>query len=188
MAKLQPNDYAGEKLIMPHPSLLYTVVSASFLMATTSRADEKNAFNCMERLAVPRYPLIARQASLEGTVELEVHLDVEARKVRKSIRSKANPILKEAVDDAAARASFLDHCSGQEIRLLFVFQLELQADPKLYDPGDVVLQSPNRITIKAARFPLNASSPVRRHYVPRTQSHTTVATGPTTGTRSPPIQ
>jgi TonB family protein len=130
---------------------------------TNSHAEEdQKAFTCLEQLTIPKYPLIARQARREGIVELLVRIGDTGR-TENSTRSDANILLQEAVMDAANRAKFSGRCAGYEIRMAFIFELNLQADPRTADDGTITLESPNKITIRAAPFPLSGSGSQRKN-------------------------
>jgi TonB family protein len=127
------------------------------ITATSYAEEDQTPFACLEQFTVPRYPSLARQARIQGAVTLQVKVG-EAGRTEKLILSEAHNLLKQTVEDAAATAKFSSKCAGREIRVVFSFELDLEARPRNFDDGSVILQCPNRITIRAAPFPLSGSS------------------------------
>lgn len=133
------------------------LIGSMLSIASSCYAEEDEAaFACLDQFVLPKYPSLARQARVHGIVTLHVQF-VKGGTTEKSILSEAHNLLKQAVKDAAATANFSSKCAGREIRVVFSFELDLEARPRNFDDGSIILQSPNRIIIRAAPFPLSGS-------------------------------
>lgn len=117
-------------------------------------------FACIEELTIPKYPALARQARLQGQVEVRVALN-ESGKAIKTINSSAAPLLRQAVEKALDASRFSVSCPTHEFTIVFAFELDLDAPPKTPDEGTVVIRRTGTIVIRAVTFPLSGSTRVR---------------------------
>ena len=91
-------------------------------------ADETNA-SCIERLQMPVYPPLARQARLSGTYTVSVLLgpDASVQGISSEMESPISPSRKSifvpALEKSIRASSFLKGCSGKTVKLVFQFVL-----------------------------------------------------------------
>jgi TonB family protein len=83
---------------------------------------------CIERLEIPRYPALATQARIEGTITVSVLLAQQGsvQQVDTEVESsfgQAKSLFGSPVWKAISEAKFLPECSGKTIRLVFHFHL-----------------------------------------------------------------
>jgi len=116
-------------------------------------------FVCIEELTIPKYPALARQARLQGDVGVRVALN-ESGKAIKTINTSAAPLLRQAVADALDASRFSASCPRNEFTIVFTFELDLDAPPKTFDEGTVIIRGVGTIVIRAVRFPLSGSTSV----------------------------
>jgi TonB family protein len=89
---------------------------------------ESNAA-CIERLEAPRYPPLATQARIEGTLTVSVVLTTggKAAKVETEAVSKypqAKSLFGASVAKVIGEATFRPDCSGKAVKLVFHFDLQ----------------------------------------------------------------
>jgi len=113
-------------------------------------------FACIQELAVPKYPALARQARIQGIVEVRVELK-DSSKPATIIISDA-PLLRKAVANAMESSRFLETCTDNHFTIVFSFELDLSAPPRTFDEGAVVIRWPGTVIIRATRFPISGSS------------------------------
>jgi hypothetical protein len=108
---------------------------------------------CIEELAIPKYPTLARQARLQGVVEVRVeHKDpvVPATTIVSNIT-----LLRNAVAAAIATSRFRRSCVDTEFTIIFSFEIDPAAPPRATDDGTVIIRWPGTIIIRASGFPLS---------------------------------
>lgn len=102
----------------------------------------------MTRLELPRYPELARQASIEGQAEVVVDLDEHARVEWVKLR-RGNPLFEAEVAEPLRKSTFRIECGGKRLSLKLVFRLRstssVNADLR------VVLEPPDQVTLEANR-------------------------------------
>jgi TonB family protein len=129
---------------------------------------------CIEELTIPKYPPLARQARLQGQVEVRVALK-ESGKVIKTISTSAAPLLRQAVERALDASRFSVSCPHHEFSIVFAFELDLDAPPKTPDEGTVVIRRTGTIVIRASTFPLSGSM----RFLPKARPRGEAETQPT---------
>jgi hypothetical protein len=117
-------------------------------------AQDSNAA-CIERVQVPSYPPLARQAQVEGVLVVNVKLAPNATVKEVSAQSHLNvdrfaPILLEPIKKALRKSEFRRDCAGKSLVLVFEFRIE--GDPSNGREQDVSFGYPNRffITVRPA--------------------------------------
>lgn len=102
----------------------------------------------MTRLELPRYPLLARAASIEGQAEVVVDLDEHARVEWVKLR-RGHALFEGEVAESLRRSTFRIECGGKRLSLKLVFRLRstssVNADLR------VVLEPPDQVTLEANR-------------------------------------
>jgi outer membrane biosynthesis protein TonB len=96
--------------------------------------------SCIERLQMPRYPPLARQAAIQGSVKATVDLAPDA-----SIQMKlvGHRLLSQAVETAVRASRFRPGCGGKSVSLIFNFEFDS-------DPAKIVsFGYPNQFWISA---------------------------------------
>lgn len=107
---------------------------------------------CFERLQVPNYPLLARQARLSGTVRVEI-TDRKA-----TVIDTGTPrLLRQAVEAVLENAKVSHGCTSPS-RIDFVFVVDADLKPRSCDDGKATLVAPCRVVISASPFPLSGQS------------------------------
>ena len=106
-------------------------------MAQNPFEPETN-IGCVERLQMPAYPAMARQAQVEATITASVLLSpkptVQQQVITqfKSKTQRAAAILMPTVEKAIQEASFRFDCTGKTVVLIFDFKVagHASSDPK----------------------------------------------------------
>jgi hypothetical protein len=80
----------------------------------------------------------------------------EGERVRTSTESAAPKLLRQAIEKIAKSATVSQDCT--RLALEFVFDIDESWPRRTTDSGDIVLESPNRILIRAAPFPLSGET------------------------------
>lgn len=125
-------------------------------LGSTCLLNAQPNFACMEELTIPKYPALARQARLQGQVEVRVVFS-ESGKALRTINANATPLLRQAVEKALDASRFSLSCPMHEFTIVFAFELDLEAPPKTPDEGTVVIRRTGTIVIRAVTFPLSGS-------------------------------
>lgn len=111
--------------------------------------------SCVSELRIPEYSSLARQARLIGTAIVRI-VSGEEGEARKISVKGVHKLLERAVIDSIHASRFKAECKGQEIQLLFIFELDKPA--KQIDAGYVVFRPPNIFVIRAAYFPVSGQA------------------------------
>jgi hypothetical protein len=111
--------------------------------------DTFNA-TCVERLEIPAYPLLARQARLAGTLSVTVTLGSGARIENIAAKADLNNngaqgVLLIPVQNAIRTAHFREDCAGKQVILVFDFRIT--GDPSDRQQQEVAFGFPNRFRI-----------------------------------------
>lgn len=114
------------------------------------------SFGCLEELIAPKYPPLARQARLQGTVEVRV--DLRDRTTPTTTITGTHALLRSAVADALEGSRFQRACAEGEFKIVFLFEMDLSAPPRAHDEGTVIIRWPGTVVVRARRFPLSGSS------------------------------
>jgi hypothetical protein len=122
------------------------------------KPDTSN-IECVERIQVPTYPPLARQARLSGSVVATVTLaaDGGVEQVTTSARVQANQaargILAKPVEDALRRSQFAEGCGKRSV--VFVFEFLITGDSSDRQQQEVSYGYPNRFWITARPWPMS---------------------------------
>ncbi len=106
------------------------------------------AARCLERLKLPDYPPLPLMARFQGEVVIDVHVSENLKFNEMEIQGKPHPLLVGAVWKALRKSRFAPACSGQRIRLSFVFLIEGEETKSPRAPTHYV-SYPNRFWIVA---------------------------------------
>jgi hypothetical protein len=127
---------------------------------TPAPAQDTSNTGCIEKLQIPAYPLLARQARLTGTLSVTVDLGTNGNIEKVSARSQLNndraqSVLLMPIESVLRKSRFRRECAGKQITL--VFEFGLYGDPYDDQQQEVAFGSPNRFFI-TARPPIPANS------------------------------
>ena len=136
---------------------LLCIASLTFNLGAVAQC-EKQPLVCVRHAELPlRYPTLARQANLQGTVILRLTIAADGN-VLAAKASSDDPLLSQhsllQTESAALVKKWTFDCfncavdSNYEHVLRFVYKLE--GEPKSYDDTRVVLDLPNEITVTAS--------------------------------------
>jgi hypothetical protein len=119
--------------------------------AQTSGDSDSNT-GCIERLQLPEYPALAKQARIQGTITVSISISSPATSSRVEtvysgpfLRTKG--ILSQPVEEAIRRAEFRQGCAGKVVALILHF--ELIDDPRTRPIQSVSFGGPNEFLISA---------------------------------------
>lgn len=142
--------------------LLAPACAQQGLLAVPTPAPAQDTSNaaCFEKLRIPAYPLLARQAHLTGTLWVTVDLGSNGNVEKVSARSQLNndraqSVLLAPVESVLRKSQFRRGCAGKQITL--VFEFGLYGDPYDGQQQEVAFGSPNRFFI-TARPPIPTNS------------------------------
>ena len=96
---------------------------------------------CIAALTTLRYPPLAAMAGVEGIVTLRLTRGAEGREVVLT----GHPLLKPAVEHAAAETSFPEECPPE---LEFEFEFVIQGEPSYKRESKVTVASPTVMRIE----------------------------------------
>jgi hypothetical protein len=95
---------------------------------------------CVERLQIPKYPPLAHEALITGTVMATVGPLEDGTP---QIKTSGHPLLTKVVENALQRSIFRKTCSGKSVKLIFNFDFD--EDPL----KAVTFEYPNQFSITA---------------------------------------
>jgi hypothetical protein len=114
-------------------------------------ADTPNAA-CVERLEMPTYPLLARQARLAGTLSVTVTLGPGATVENITTKADLNNNTAQGVfftplKNTILKGRFREDCAGKQVTLIFEFRIS--GDPSDRQQQEAAFGFPNRFWITA---------------------------------------
>jgi hypothetical protein len=122
---------------------LLTLALCSWPALAQSNQEADSNMSCVERLQMPRYPPLADQARISGTVTATV---LVASDGSPQTKAAGHPLLAPAVEKAIRASVFLKACGGKSVTLVFSFVLGENFDPDKL-PQRVSFGYPNRFWI-----------------------------------------
>jgi hypothetical protein len=116
---------------------------------------------CVEKIPIPPYPPLARQARLAGTLSVNARLGLKGIVGEVSAQShlnndRAQAILLMPIENALRQAQFRSDCVGKLVTL--EFQFRINGDPYDRQTQEVAFGYPNRFWI-TARPPVPITEP-----------------------------
>ncbi len=91
-------------------------------------AQTETNIACVERLEIPTYPILAKQARIAGaiTANLTVRANGSAQSVTLTTESgtRLHPILRPSVEESVGASSFAKACAGKTVTLVFHFEID----------------------------------------------------------------
>ncbi len=111
--------------------------------------DPTNAI-CAERIEIPSFPMLARQARLSGTLSVKVKLGPNGAVAEVSAESQLNndraqPVLLTPIERALRKSRFRPNCAGKVVILEFTFGID--GDPYDGQTQEIAFGYPNRFWI-----------------------------------------
>jgi hypothetical protein len=108
------------------------------LSALPALAQTETNIACVERLEVPAYPVLAKQARIAGvlTTEVLVGPDASVEKISSqwdsqwAAGSKADSIFSSVVEKSLRASTFAKSCAGKKVTLVFNFVLAESLPPQ----------------------------------------------------------
>jgi hypothetical protein len=91
---------------------------------------------------------------VDGAVELVLDVDADATVGRYHLLG-GHLLLRGEAEKSARHAQINPLCGGQQLRIILLFEIDKTLKPRNPDDGTVILRAPNRIIIRAARFPVS---------------------------------
>jgi hypothetical protein len=93
-----------------------------------SDQDADANMSCVERLEMPVYPPLARQARIGGTITATVAVDATGS-IQATLSRGAHQLLSPAVEKSLRASKFRKACSGKSVTLVFNFVAGDDFDP-----------------------------------------------------------
>jgi hypothetical protein len=134
---------------------LLVLLNAMCAQAISGQSPEREASDnsnwaCIEKLKLPVYPLLARQARLAGTLTVFVDIGADGTVERIGARSKLNNdraqgVMFSPVEKTIRSSVFKRECTGKRVTIEYEFSINGDASDR--DQQDVAFGSPNRIFI-----------------------------------------
>jgi hypothetical protein len=129
-------------------------------LASVSRTSAATgAWSCVNELVLPKYPSLARQARIEGTVRVFVEIGAKGDH-KASIEPGSHKLLRQAVEKSLKDAEFNQDCASRNVTLDFVFTIDAARKPRTADDGELAIKAPGEVIIKAAPFPMTGKTRV----------------------------
>lgn len=134
-------------------ALIWLTILIVFASATECQsAVSPEPSVCVSSFVAPAYPVIARQARIEGTVRLRVQTNPEGQPV--TVESiGGHPLLSEAAEQAVKQWRF---CAGEarEREIQVVFKLKPE-DASVFAPTEVEFSGAETVEVRAPSWPKN---------------------------------
>jgi hypothetical protein len=129
--------------------MLTTVPRASAQLRNTQSGAE-----CLEKLEVPNYPALPRQARIQGTLTVEVQLSDRAavQSVRSTFKGndgRTNELFAADAERAIRDSRFSRACVGRSVTLIFHYEFRETEGPLF------TFAPPNEFWIRSAPVPVN---------------------------------
>jgi len=95
-------------------------------------AQVESNIGCVERLELPQYPPLGKQARIWGTVATTVQLgaDGSIEKIAFEPTGTKNHVLQAGVEESLRKASLAKNCAGKQITFVFNFELRAEGYPQ----------------------------------------------------------
>jgi hypothetical protein len=127
-----------------------TVLASSTARAAAPPADDTNT-GCIEKLQIPMYPPLARQARLSLLVTASVRLNAQAKVASvggefASERESGKAIFWRVMEAAMRGAQFAPTCTGKTVTVIMQFLVDSRSPSADSDPL-IVFTYPNRFSI-----------------------------------------
>src|SRR5579862_654562 len=116
------------------------------LLGTAWAQDSESNMSCVERLEMPQYPPLPRQARISGSVTATASLGSTGVVETKTV---GHPLLADAVTKAVAGSAFLKSCAGKSVIVIYDFEIDTTEQSNA--PTKLSFSYPNqfRITVPA---------------------------------------
>lgn len=132
-------------------TVIAVIIFAAAHVAAHAQTPESNV-SCVERLTIPEYPALAKQAQIQGTITATFTVPSlgSSPKVKTEYSGpldgkKVVAMLQVTVEKAIHGATFRQGCAGKQVRLIFHF--ELIDDPRTRPTQSVSFGSGNEFWI-----------------------------------------
>lgn len=126
------------------------LVGLTFLLAASN--VDQSWLSCIDELTIPRYPPLARQARLVGTVTAVIQIS-DSRGPDLRVEGE-EPILRAVTEDTLRRSRFRSACAGKKLTLRYTFLIEGPASElpdstsiRIKTPDEFVISTPPRVTM-----------------------------------------
>src|SRR5437868_9354438 len=91
------------------------------LVGAASAQDSDSNLSCVERLEIPQYPSLPRQARISGNVTATATLGATGAVETKTV---GHPLLADAATKAIAASAFLKSCAGKSVIVVYDFVID----------------------------------------------------------------
>lgn len=124
------------------------------LLLTAVSLLGQSPFECIEELALPKFPPLARSARISGLVEYTITFTPGAPAQLK-LHPGAHPLLRSAVENALRETRFTATCPVGEIPLSFLFEYDPNDPFSELDVGKSVINPKGQFRIRASNRPIH---------------------------------
>ena len=131
------------------PKVVVSMVMGSLSMLVAQEATQPRAvanLACIEDMAVPGYESVPWTTHVSGTAEVVILIGANGAPVSVDVRSKSSYLV-TWLKTSLSKAMFSERCSGQKLRLSFLY--ELRGNPDSSPHTRVTLKSGNSFEIIA---------------------------------------
>jgi hypothetical protein len=149
------------RMILWRVGVRSTAILSLFIATSVNLSAAMPSFGCIEEMPVPKYPALARAARMQGIVEVLVEFQESLRRPSVSLNSGPK-LLQKAVAAAFDHARFPNECTEKRFVVRFSFEIDLNATPRNFDEGAVIIRWPGTVIIRASRLPMSGSSSTNR--------------------------
>jgi hypothetical protein len=137
----------------------FPIIQPSAFAQTESAA--KSNIDCIERLEIPEYPQLPRQARIQGVQTVLIVLSDRASvlRVESEFRTEAgrtNTLFNAAAESAIKHSLFHRKCAGKRVALVFHYELSEMASSNPF-----AFEYPNHFWIRTGPIVLMPESSVR---------------------------
>jgi TonB family protein len=127
---------------------LALAVSCLVLGSWNAASPQNSTDLCVRHIHPPTYPPLARGAQLQGTINVQVDVDVDGS-VRSAKASGGQNLLNEAVEKNIREWSFCPSLQTHQLMIQYVYRL-VEKSASAPD-SDVFLDLPGKVTIVSQR-------------------------------------
>jgi len=145
---------SGWRTAIPLIHTLLVLTVAPSASAQLGEKDSPSGIECLERLEVPNYPALPRQARIQGTLTVKVQLSDQSsvksvESTFQGLSGRTNTLFEVDANRAMRESRFLKTCASRPVTLIFHYEFRETEGPLF------AFRYPNEFWIRAAPVLVN---------------------------------
>ena len=118
-----------------------------FTVCSIASAAEETGYGCFEKIRLPEYPPLSRQAVQTGSVSAEITFNADTRQLQIDVTGRAPDLLKEYIKMVLSEAQLRKECFSSRVVLTVRFELVGEHSDRPY--LETLLVWPDTIIVRA---------------------------------------